>query len=360
MARLPLIPFELPDADKIGAAAVNLFDLLARGGLADLRPMPARIVEEAPQGTLYRYTLKDEARAKGLPLLLVPPLAAPSLCFDLRRGCSMVEHLVNQNRRTYLVDYGQMGLRDKDLGLEHWVNDVLPRAVESTLADSGEEEIHLAGWCLGGIMSLLTQAAHQLPVRSISAVASPFDAKALRIVAPIRPVAIADGGLLVTTIYRLLGTAPAPLVHRAFWLTGIDKQITKPWAIARHLDDRDWLAQLEAVDHFMANMIAYPGRTFGQLYHRFFRVNELAAGKLKLRGRTIDLADVEVPVLAVAGLGDVIAPKPAVHHVGDVLLRAPEVRLEVAPGGHLGVLAGRAARRTTWAYIDEFMAEYDE
>ena len=36
-----------------------------------------------------------------------------------------------------------------------------------------------------------------------------------------------------------------------------------------------------------------------------------------------------------------------------------EVRLETAPGGHLGVLTGMGARDTTWRYLDEFLAEHD-
>ena len=58
----------------------------------------------------------------------------------------------------------------------------------------------------------------------------------------------------------------------------------------------------------------------------------------------IDLADVRVPVLSVAGETDVLAPQPAVHHVGELLPNSPDVRLESAPGGHLGVLTGRSAQ----------------
>ena len=75
-----------------------------------------------------------------------------------------------------------------------------------------------------------------------------------------------------------------------------------------NLHDRDFLAQIEAVDAFMDRMHAYPGRTFGQLYHRFFRTNDLADGRIALEDRTLDLADVKVPVLSVAGRGDGIAP----------------------------------------------------
>jgi pimeloyl-ACP methyl ester carboxylesterase len=103
--------------------------------------------------------------------------------------------------------------------------------------------------------------------------------------------------------------------------------------------------------------LAAPGRTFGQLYHRFFRVNELAGGRLDLGHRQIDLAEVHVPVLVVAGESDGIAPPGAVFHVADLLPGAPDVRLETAPGGHLGVLTGRSARRTTWIYLDEFLDE---
>jgi polyhydroxyalkanoate synthase subunit PhaC len=129
----------------------------------------------------------------------------------------------------------------------------------------------------------------------------------------------------------------------------------KPWTIASNLGDRELLAQIEAVDAFMGRMHAYPGRTFGQLYHRLFRTNDLADGRLALTDRTIDLAGVTVPLLAIGGRGDGIAPVPACHHLGDLVPNAASVSLETAPGGHLGVLTGRAARATTWKLLDGFL-----
>lgn len=60
-----------------------------------------------------------------------------------------------------------------------------------------------------------------------------------------------------------------------------------------------------------------------------------------------------------AGSADVLAPAAAVHHVGGLLPNAAEVRIETAPGGHLGVLTGRSARSTTWQHLDDFLAEHD-
>ena len=174
----------------------------------------------------------------------------------------------------------------------------------------------------------------------------------------VRPLDAVTGGLLGSAIYKALGGAPAPLVKRAFQLTSFDKYLTRPLAILSHLDDREFLAQMEAVDRFTDSMHAYPGRTMGQLYHLFFRVNEIAGGTLTLGSHTVDLAQVRIPVLSVAGASDVIAPQGAVHHVEALIPNAPAVRLETGPGGHLGVLAGRSARATTWAWIDEFLAEH--
>jgi polyhydroxyalkanoate synthase len=349
----------LPSPESIGDAVANAVDAVFRGGLADLRRTPARIIEEAPKHTVYRYLPREHAAQRALPVLLVPPLAAPTLAFDLRRGCSLAEHMLALGHPTYLVEYGDIGFSDRELGLEHWVEDVLPAAIRRVSEDAGGRPVQVVGWCLGGIMSLLAVAADSgLPVNAVAMVASPFDFERVRIMAPLRPLANISNGLLGTAIYRALGGAPAPLVKYAFQLTSIDKYVTKPAAILLHLHDREFLAQIEAVDHFMANMHAYPGRTIGQLYHRFFRVNDLADGHLRLADHDIDLADVTVPVLAIAGATDVLAPRAAVHHVGSLLTSAPEVRLQDAPGGHLGVLTGRGAAATTWRMLDAFLGDW--
>jgi polyhydroxyalkanoate synthase len=341
-------------------AATNAFDLFLGDGPADLTRQPSEIIDEGPQRMVHRYRARPGARSRRAPVLLVPPLAAPASCFDLRRGCSLAEHLIGLGYPTYLVDYGPIAFSDRALGLEHWVEDVLPKALQAVSEDADGAPVQPVGWCLGGIMLLLAAAGDsRLPLASISLAASPFDFEQVRMFAPVRRLARLTGGRLLTTLYRALGGAPAPLVSLGFRLTGIDRYLTRPLFLAQRLHDREAMAQMQAVDDYMANMLGYPGRTFGQLYHDFFRVNDLADGRIALSDQTIDLLEVRVPVLSVAGEADVLAPKAAVYHVGELLENAPEVRLETAPGGHLGVLTGMSARKTTWGYLDEFLTTHD-
>ena len=348
-----------PGPTALVDAAANGWDFVF-GHVGDLAPTPSTVIDEGPQRTVRRYRSRRKRAAPHAPLLLVPPLAAPASCFDLRRGCSLAEHFVGLGYPTYLVDYGAIAFSDRQLGLEHWVEDVLPNSVRAVSEDAGEP-VQLVGWCLGGIMSLLALAAEpELPVKSAALVASPFDFTQVRMMAPIRPIAEFTGGRLGTALYRAMGGVPEPLVRAGYQLAAIDKYLLKPLTLARNLHNRDFLAQIEAVDDFTNSMLAYPGRTFGQLYQRFFIVNEHPGGRLELPERTIDLGDVHVPVLSVAGENDGIAPAAAVHHIAELLPNSPQVRLETAPGGHLGVLTGRAARRTTWTYLDEFLGDVAE
>jgi polyhydroxyalkanoate synthase len=340
---------------SLSEASNNVMDMVLRGGVADLRPMPRVLIDKGPSRSVYRFVANDRQLA-GEPVLLVPPLAVPAFCFDLRRGCSLAEHFVEQGRRLYLVDYGTVRFSDRGLGLEHWIDEVLPRTIRAVSKDAGGAPVHVVAWCLGGILSLLTHADQaDLPIASIATIAAPIDMTAIPLVAPIKPLVDVTNGWILTPVYRALGGAPRALVKRVFQLSAIDKVVTKPYAILSHLDDRDFLAQIEAVDRFTDNMIAYPGRTFGQMYHRFFRSNDLSNGEVDFGGRRISLHQVKAPVLVVAGKGDSIAPERAVRRLVDVLDNAAEVRFETAPGGHLGVLAGRRARSTTWAYLDDFL-----
>lgn len=349
----------IPKPGQVVAAANHVAQKLLYGGLADLRKMPRTLIDEGAMREVYHYRPAKTVKTSGDPVLLVTPMAAPSSCYDLRRGCSLVEHFVNEGRPTYLVEYGEIAFKDRNLGMEHWISEVVPEAIRQTSEHAGGRPVHVIGWSLGGIFAVLVAASQpRLPIASLTVVGSPFDVTKVPLVAPIRPILqLTDGGL-VTQAYRLLGGAPTPLVRRAFQLTSGSKLITKPLATLQHLDDREWLAQIEAVDAFTKGMYAYPGRTFGQLYHRMVKKNQLKDGVVTHDGRQIRVDAITVPVLVFAGNTDGIAPIKAVRRLVDLLPNSDEVRFEIVPGGHLGMLTGRAARTSTWLVMDEWIDQH--
>nr|MDQ3577847.1 alpha/beta hydrolase [Actinomycetota bacterium] len=198
----------LPRLDTIQSAAANLVHRARAGSFADLRPMPRIRIDQGQAREVYEYVPQGEA--VGDPVLLVLPLGVPSSCFDLRRGCSMVEHLVSQGRPTYLVEYGEIGFAERDLGLDHFVIDALPAAVSAVHERSGGRPVHVVGWCLGGILSVLTAARMGAwPIASLTVIASPFDFTRIPLIVPLRPLITVTGGRALTKLYKTFGTVPA-------------------------------------------------------------------------------------------------------------------------------------------------------
>lgn len=339
---------------------VNLSDFLLGRGLADTTRLPSDLIDSGRTRTVQRYHRAAGVRAKGLPVLLVPPLGSQAACFDLRRGLSLAEDLVSRGRPTYLVDYGPLKGEDRKLGIEHFVNDVLPPAIRKVSEDAGGRDVHLLGWCMGGLLALGTVAVHpELPVRSVAMVASPFDLSEHPMLKPVRAVAKLTGGRLVGGALKAAGSVPAPLVSLGFKATALPAYLKKPRTLWSRRDDREFLAQIQAVDEIMNNMLAYPGRATLQVYQRLAIRNELAGGKIQGPTKLVDLSTVTVPVMNIAGESDVLVPASAAHHVGELLPASPDVRLPLAPGGHLGVLTGSKAPETTWVQLNEFLTAHD-
>jgi polyhydroxyalkanoate synthase len=341
-------------------AVINLWDFLVRGGLADTTRTPSDVIDTGRTREVHRYHRAEGVRAKGLPVLLVPPLGSQAACFDLRRGLSIAEDLVQRGRPTYLVDYGPLDGEDRKLGIEHFINDVLPPAIRTVSADAGDKPVHLVGWCMGGLISAGAVAVHQdLPVQTVGMVASPFDMSQNPMLKPIRSIARLTGGQILGTGFKAMGSIPPVLVSLGFKATALPAYLKKPRTLWTHRDDREFLAQIEAVDRIMNTMLAYPGRATLQAYHRMAIRNELASGKIQGPNVMVDLAEIRVPVMNVAGDSDALVPPAAAHHVGTLLPNSPDVRLPLAPGGHLGVLTGTKAPQTTWVELNTFLGDYD-
>ncbi|TSD96019.1 alpha/beta hydrolase [Skermania sp. ID1734] len=344
-------------AAAVDTAARNAWALSFGEGIERHVPTPSTLLFDEPHRQLRRFGRDGDRR--GRPVLLVPPLAAPATCFDLRPGQSLAEFLLDTGRTPYVIDYGTIGYADRNLSFETWIDDILPTAIQRVSDDNGEVDV--VAWCLGGTLSLLTAAAHEdLPIRSIATVATPIEYAHLPSLQPLRMTAKLTGGRLVTTFNRLAGGIPSPIVQASFRFTALDREIKKPWFIARNLLETETLARMESIDRFMGAMPGYPGRFYGQLWGRIMLRNDLAEGGLRLGERRIEFARVGVPVLAIAGTGDAITSVPAARHLVEVLTGAPSVRFETEPGSHLGVLTGPHARATTWAHIDRFFAELGE
>lgn len=351
---------------------------LARGGeIGEWHETPHSVIAEGPHRTLRRYGADDEVvTAAGTgrrPVLLIPPLAVSTACYDLAEGLSVVQFLLAAGRVPYVLDFGDMTRADRHLGFADFFDDIVPEAVAATVADfygtadrresgvtPGPGRVDVLAWSIGGTISLLTAAANpHLPLASVTAVGTPLDYAKVPPYPLVKTLMRPVGTTPVKLALRALGGIPAPLVRLAYRGTAWQRELKKPGYILRNADDTDALVRMKAIDRFQETMPGYPGKVSEQMWENFIMRGELAGGVLDFDGRVVDLADVAVPVALFGSHRDAIVSWAAAHHGVELLAGAPRVDFTTVETSHLGLIAGSAAVEQTWPRIEEFLSDLD-
>lgn len=355
--RAQATPAALAALTTVATAARNAWAISPFGeGIESYDPLPQTIVYDEPHRQLRRYDRATPATAKR-PVLLVPPLAVASQCYDLRPGQSLAAHLIETGRQPYVIDYGDITFADRAMGFEDWVDDILPTAITAVSAIHGGASVDVIGWSLGGTMSLLTAAAHpRLPLASLTALGTPIDYRLIPMTTAIRTADRLLGTRVVTAGTTLMGGVPRQLVRASFRATAPKRELTKALYLARNILDTEALARTAAIDDFVATMPGYPGRAYHQIHTRLMTRLELVSGTVHLSAtKAVRLRDLRVPVLFVGSRTDSIAPGDSVE-AG--VRSVPGSRYAAADGlSHLGLIAGPRARELSWPVIDEFLDE---
>ncbi|MFL5371636.1 MAG: poly(R)-hydroxyalkanoic acid synthase subunit PhaC, partial [Myxococcales bacterium] len=83
--------------------------------------------------------------------------------------------------------------------------------------------------------------------------------------------------------------------------------------------------------------------------------NRLMNGTLALRGEKVDLGRLRANLLNVIAEDDHITPPCQSDGLVDRIASTDKTVLRV-PGGHIGIMAGSGAVKTTWPKIDAWLA----
>jgi polyhydroxyalkanoate synthase len=82
--------------------------------------------------------------------------------------------------------------------------------------------------------------------------------------------------------------------------------------------------------------------------------NRLVRGRMRLRGRRVDLGLVDQDLLVVTAGADHIAPPQGTKPLLE-LVSSPDITCIDRPGGHIGLMAGSKARKEIWPDIVEWL-----
>lgn len=112
---------------------------------------PGDIVFKNELFELIQYRPRTE-QVRETPLLFVPPFINKYYILDLRENSSMIRWMLDQGYTVFTISWRNPGPDLAEVGIEGYVLDGVVKAVEVVEEITGQQEIHAAGYCIGGTL----------------------------------------------------------------------------------------------------------------------------------------------------------------------------------------------------------------
>ena len=307
-----------------------------RAALAGLRayqgaPRPPRPPAPAVVGRIGRVSLRSYGGA-GRPVLFVPSLINGSEILDLTSENSMMRGLADRGLDPVLLDWGSPGIDERDVDIGGHVERYILPALDMV----GRDAV-LAGYCLGGTMSIAAAALQ--PPKALILVAAPWDFRGfssqtrnnlLELWRAVEPGADA------------LGALPAEILQQIFWRIDPARTIAKFEQFASKDPASPEAHNYVAVEDWANDGPPIALAAGRELMEDMMAANITGAGQWRVAGRRIDSAALDIPLLNILSTTDRITPAATAWAGGE------RIALDE---GHVGMVVGRKASRSLWAHL---------
>jgi len=328
----------------------RLHDLLTSPGHYGISATPARVVYRENKLRLLRL-LDDEGNPRnGPPVLFIPAPVSRYFIVDLLPGRSFAGHVAAAGYDVYIADFGQPTKEDRFCDLAYYVDGLIRRCVRTISRSRDGQKVNIVGYCLGGTLSLLYAAMYPETVEKLALLTTMVDGDH-------------EGG--ISWIAHRMGLAGesaeeprlVPAVEVKSWFEmlspGSNSVFGRVAGLWNQLDaSPERLHDVRTMASWVDDVLPAPGRLLAELYRQFGPGNnELMTGQTSVGAKNVDLSNVTMPVISVSAEKDTIAPATAVDAISRIVPQTEVVRL---PGGHVGIVAGRAAP-TLWQRTVEFL-----
>jgi polyhydroxyalkanoate synthase len=341
-------------SERSRAKLERLREVLTTPGHYGKGASPTTVVYTENKLRLLRVVDEQGLPRKGPPVLFIPAPVSRYFIIDLLPGRSFAGHVAAAGFDVFIADFGEPTREDRFADLAYYVDGLVRRCVRTVTALTGADKVNIVGYCLGGTLSLLYSALYPETVERLVLLTTMIDGD---VEGGIAWVAHRMG--LEGESYEHPRLVPAVEVKSWFEMLspGSNSVIGRAMDLWNRLDDpADRLRDVRTMATWVDDVVPAPGRLLAEMYRQFGPGrNALMHGRAKVGATNVDLGRVTMPVLSVSAAKDTIAPPEGVDAIKTVVPQAEVMRL---PGGHVGIVAGRAAVEL-WKRTVEFLRATD-
>ena len=318
-------------------------------------PTPSDVIWREGKVHVRRYRRETPARLQP-PVVAFLGLVGNSSVFDLYKGGSIAQMLLDWGFDAYVWEWGGADETDAENSLDLYLGHYFPRGLRAICEESGTDDVNVLAYCMGGILTMHALAAQpELPIRSVVTLASPFDFRHTGAVVD----ALREGKITPEDAIDETGNVPGPLVRESFKRLKPTSDFVNYANLWQNLWNDRYVEGWQAIGRFLHDHPNVAGAAFRQIVEQWMRGNAFVTNRLRLNGRHADLGNVRVPVLAAIAKRDDIAYESSTSAIKDVLPNA-DVELLKIDSGHVSLFAGREAVKVVMPQIFQWLEAHSE
>lgn len=331
-------------------------NLKGLGYLASSAPVlgasPKDVVLSRGPLRLYHYhPLTDEVYR--VPVLLVMATTNRGYIFDMVPGQSLVEFLLLRGYDVFMADWEAPRAEDRGLGMKDYVEDFVGGSIAEVQRLTGESDVSLVGYCMGGVLSVLWSGLnHAKGPKNLAVFTTPVDFHQMTLFQAWSDQRYFDVDRLVDT----LGMAPAEMLLTAFDMLRPAGRVSANFALLDNLWNDEFVKGHRMFDRWSNDMLPLAGEYFRETTKQLVWNNALMEGTMKVGGRPVKLDKISAPFLHITAEHDhIVTTGASAPLIG--LIGSENKEQVVLKGGHVSLIAGPNAVKRMWPKLDSWLAE---
>ena len=299
---------------------------------------PEKIAEKIWQeGSTSLYNYKGE----GQTILFIPPLINRSYILDLSENRSFIKYLTTKGFNCYLVDWDEPQNGELDFSLDDYIE-----RIDKTIAQLSEKhgKITIAGYCMGGLMSLKSALKNQGNLNGIALFATPWDFH----VQEFSRLKLDEKTVTAfSAIIEESEKISASIIQAAFYYLHASNVEGKFESMFQSIkENADGIEEFIELEHWANDGISMTRKVARECFIDWVHYNKIANSNL------IDAAKIELPVFMLSGSKDNIVPKSSSDALASIL---PNVACHTINGGHISMVAGANPKSNGWEEFERWI-----
>jgi polyhydroxyalkanoate synthase subunit PhaC len=296
----------------------------------NLAATPAKVVYRNDLMELLQYEPQTE-QVHANPLLCSPPWINKYYVMDLAPGRSFIEWAVQHGRTVFAISYRNASKEMSGVTMDDYLVHGPHTALDVIQEITGAETVDIAGLCLGGALTAITDAYLMQSGDNRTGTLTLFNTMldyaepgALGMFTDRATVDKLDRKMQKEGVLEAASMAGTFDVLRANDL--IFNYVVSNWLMGQDPPAFDILA-------WNADSTRMPAAMHAFYLRHFYVENKLAAGTLEIAGKAIDLSAIKAPTYVVSAINDHIVPWESSYKTTG-LVSGP-VRFVLSSGGHI-------------------------